>query len=315
MLNIYIYIYMFYNLKLKNIDFNNNFDNNSNIINEDYLIELLEKCYDNCAFSVLPYLFGNNSEQSINKFNSGDCVALSIYLKNELKKKNITSYLIPASIPKKYQLPGYLDISHVALAVPVENNIFVLDAAFYFLNPMKINLNQSENLKQIIFSKNIYTDENESSLENYHSIDRVIYCLKNTGINDIQLNNYQILPKNTYFINSCYKNDESDDWNYYLIEVLNPDEAITTFFLNIKKTPFISTTFKDKNGVCSLDTYIMIHDNSIKFKKEKNTQYFDIDKLNQKEKDIITNNLYKFLDNHNLDEIIHKNFKNVLVLD
>ena len=200
------------------------------------------------------------------------CIIINVYSK-KLKKQNIKSYLVPATIPKKYQLPDYLEISHVALAIPINNNeIFLFDAAFYFLNPMHVNLNQSKDIVKYVFSKNIYQDETAIELPDYKSIDIVKYNLDYLT-DDLILNGYQTIPKNTFFINSRYKNDPSDTWKYFLIEVINPDRAITTFFINIKKNPFITTTTTDKNGVCTLEGYLTI-DDQVKVKLPKHNINF-----------------------------------------
>ena len=74
-----------------------------------------------------------NSQQSINTFDCANCIGLSLFLKKYLKKHyNIVSFLIPASIPNKYKYPGYLDISHVVLCIPLDKyryyniNVFIL---------------------------------------------------------------------------------------------------------------------------------------------------------------------------------------------
>ena len=108
-------------------------------LTEDMIIDALESCYENCAFSTFPYIMhGLNSKEAIDTFSSGNCVALSIYIQEYLKNRfGVTSYLIPASIPNKYKFPGYLEISHVVLAIPKNNTeIFIADPAFYFLNPI-----------------------------------------------------------------------------------------------------------------------------------------------------------------------------------
>ena len=94
---------MYYNLKLKKIDFIDQNINMKNIIRE------LSLCYKNYAFSTFPYIIdGISSKDSILKYNSGNCIGLSMVLKKMLKDKyNIESYLIPASIPKKFSKAGY----------------------------------------------------------------------------------------------------------------------------------------------------------------------------------------------------------------
>ena len=80
--------------KLETSNFINKINCNNNI-NSEFLKYLLEKCYKNIAFSTLPYFIdGFNSRDSINKLNSGNCVSMSMYLKNKLNEYNIKSYLI-----------------------------------------------------------------------------------------------------------------------------------------------------------------------------------------------------------------------------
>ena len=259
-------------------------------ITEQTIIDIVDKCFDECAFSIFPYILNKlNSSQSIDITKSGDCVSLSMYIQKKLKKLNIKSYLVPATIPKKYQLPAYLEISHVALAIPINNNeIFLFDAAFYFLNPMHINLNQSKDTVKYVFSKNIYKDEIAIELPDYKSIDIVEYNLDYLT-NDLILNEYQTIPKNTFFINSRYKNDPLDTWKYFLIEVINPDRAITTFFINIKKDPFITITANDKNGVCTLQGYLNIDNENIKVKLPQHNINFTkkISNLNREDINLI----------------------------
>lgn len=244
---------MYYNLKLKKIDFIDQNINMKNIIRE------LSLCYKNYAFSTFPYIIdGISSKDSILKYKSGNCIGLSMVLKKMLKDKyNIESYLIPASIPKKFSKPGYLEISHVALAIPKnKNQCYIADPAFYFLNPIKYKNNYIETGKSTLsYSKNIYEKENNNKPENYSSIDKIL-SNSNKLKNDMILNKYQIIPKDTTYVNTYYQNDKVDSWKYYIIEVLNPDKSISEFFINIMNKPFIVTTKLDKNGICCMDIYL-----------------------------------------------------------
>ncbi len=241
---------MYYNLLTKTLDYkiNSNFS-------EDTLFTCLQSCYNECAFSTFPYvLYGCSSKESIDKFKCGNCVALSIYLKNKLNEKNIKSFLIPASIPKQYSMPGYLDISHVGLAVPIdEENIYILDPAFYLLNPIKLNLNNKT--QSVNFSKNIYKHDTNTELKNYNSIYTIISQIKQIKKN-YNPNQFQNIPAGIFFCQCHYTHDINDKWNYYLIEILNPDKAISNFFLNIKKYPFMVSTHLDNNSICKA-TYIV----------------------------------------------------------
>ena len=278
-------------------------------INQKNIISSLKNCYRKKAFSTFPYIIRNyNSSDSIDKFNSGNCVALSTYLKNYLKKKyNIKSFLIPATIPRKFSHRDYLDISHVCLAIPKNNNtIYIADPAFYFLNPIKVKLNDDRTSR--IFSKNIYLNESNDHPKDYTSIDRVI-CQTIKLDDNLKLNNYQLVPKNTHYSKCYFCNDKTDIWNYYLIEVLNPDRAISNFFSRIRFEPFIMTTTTDKNGICSPNYHIKVEFNSIVIKKENeeiDRFYFEdiISNPNNFKDKIKEYKLSKFFDNDLLEGII-----------
>ena len=69
-------------------------------------------------------------------------------------------------------------------------------------------------------------------------------------------NEYQQIPSNTKVCKCCYVDDVNDTWMYFLREVCNPDRAISTFFINCKKLPFICSTKYDHNNICSSDMYL-----------------------------------------------------------
>lgn len=259
---------------LKTIEFlNNNFNQN---INQQILVESIRYSYENSAFSTFPYIVYNlNSKTSVEKFNSGNCISLSIFLKNYLKSKyNIDSYLIPATIPNKFYQKEYLKISHVALAIPKNNKkIYVVDLAFYFINPIKVRLYTDKD--QTIFSKNIYGIEKDTTIDPklYTTLDRVTSRTKKTETNII-FNEYQNIPANTIYTECFYNNDINDKWSYYLREIINPDSAITNFFINILNRPFIVSTYLDSNNICHSDFNIKIINNEyidIKYRNEPST--------------------------------------------
>ena len=130
---------MYHNLETKpflDTDFNQDIDQNK-------IMDSLKFIHKNYAFSTFPYLVHcNNSKNAINNFKSGNCISLSIGLKNYLKEYyNVESFLIPATIPNMYSRDDYLDISHVALAIPRnKKKIYIADCAFYFINPIKATM-------------------------------------------------------------------------------------------------------------------------------------------------------------------------------
>ena len=219
--------------KLKTRKFKESYNNNIDIKIKD-IKKILRENIAECPFSTFPYIFGSNSKQSSMR-SQGNCVAMTMYFQNKLKKHNIKSVIIPATIPKMYQHPDYLDISHVALAIILnDNRVLITDAAFYFLEPMVIS-DDFSNLKSITKFK-IY--ENKKVVLKYK-----------TYLQDkkVTLNQYQTLPKNIYYVNTYIEDTPEDSWNYYLVEVLNPDEAISSFFMSIKNLPFITCIDKDLN--------------------------------------------------------------------
>lgn len=261
-------------------------------ITEDVVIEALEESFKKCAFSTFPYIMENlNSKQALKKYNSGNCIALSIFVQNYLKKQGIISYLIPATIPNKYRYGGYLEISHVALAIPKNKyQIYIADSAFYFLNPILLDTRTEDS--QIVYSKSIYSYEGAKNLEDYTTIDKMIVG-KGFLHNDTELNQWQKLEAGTYFAECHYDNDSFDKWHYYLTEIINPDEAISTIFINIrKKTPFITTCFMDKQGVCKCRYYVRLNSYTLKVEKYMdNQQTYILENLS----DDIINNLDKKL--------------------
>lgn len=249
------------------------------------LVKVLTKCYKKYAFSTFPYINDKfNSEESIVNTNSGNCIALSMFLKKYLKEKyNLESFLIPATIPNKYKHNGYLNISHVSLAIPKKKNrYYIVDPAFYFLNPIKVKVDS--NREQKIFLKNIYNFENIKNKhpKDYISIDKFIS--KNSKLNkDLVYNEYQSIPKDTIYSECCYENDKSDKWRYFLVEILNPDKSITSFFINILNRPFICTTKLDNNNICIMEYYIKFISNKELSIKKNNREYnvYNLDEISE----------------------------------
>uniref|UniRef100_A0A6C0EJ41 Uncharacterized protein n=1 Tax=viral metagenome TaxID=1070528 RepID=A0A6C0EJ41_9ZZZZ len=263
---------------------------------ESIIIDSLEKCYQTCAFSTFPYIIHNyNSLQAILLTKSGNCISLSLFIKLFLKEHyNIYSYLIPCTIPKKYKHSDYLDICHVALAIPLNKNcVYIVDPAFYFLNPIIVNLSTMS--CTTVFSKSIYDREKSSDLKTYSSIDIVESCPKKIEKNTI-FNKYQTIGKNTYYANSYFKNDPTDNWCYFLTEIINPDEAITSFFIHIKNNPFITTTYIDKQGVCTSEYFIKLTPGYIEISKDaEDMERINVDEVTKTQINTIDKKIGGFL--------------------
>jgi hypothetical protein len=214
----------------------------------DIIKKELKKCIVNCPFSTFPYIYEHmNSNQAIRKRSSGNCIGLSKYIQLKLKHKGIYSFLIPATVPASYYLEGYLDLSHVALAVPKDKNtIFVLDAAFYFEEPIVVDF--TDNTK-MVYTYNVYTGAISNANYTQHKTHELV-----------KFNKYQTMLKNTVYVTCNYIDKPGETWNYYLTEIVNPDAAITSFFINIKIDPFICII--DDNY--KLKLYIKLQNGNIK---------------------------------------------------
>ena len=70
------------------------------------------------------------------------------------------------------------------------------------------------------------------------------------------LNEFQILPPRTAYVECGYHNDSNDKWKYFIREIINPDRAITSFYVAIKNKPFITSTNIDQNGIPRMGHYI-----------------------------------------------------------
>ena len=229
-------------------------------ITDKLLEDVLYQCNKNCAFSTYPYFMRNyNSQKAIQKMSSGNCISLSYYIQQLLKKKKIKSYLIPATIPNMYKFEGFLDICHVAVAVPKnKNEIYILDPAFYYIKPLYFN-KQANDYPKITQMKNIYRNQ----------IDTIEY---HKGIlpKKYNYNKYQCVSK-SHYIECYYTNNVNDKWKYLLTEIKNPDEAITSFFLPIRKYPWITITDEDYK----IKMYIKSSENDHLMIKHYDNKIFD----------------------------------------
>jgi len=250
-------------------------------ISEKDIINIMDNFYRNYAFSTFPYKQKLNSIESYKQKFSGNCIALSYAIQNILKSRKIKSFLIPASIPNIYKVNGYLELAHVALAVPIKENknnyIYIVDTAFYFLNPLKIRIDNYDPsiANSVVFSKAIYDKEHNHDLKDYNSISKILSYTDKLKENT-EFNEWQQLSEGIFYVKCHYLNNIYDTWSYYLTEIVNPDEAISEFFLTIKKEPFICVTEPDHNGICKCKYYIKkLESGKYNIKEDLITQSYD----------------------------------------
>lgn len=266
-------------------------------VNKNQIMKALKVCYENACFSTFPYMYDHyNSEEAIDYTNSGNCISLSLFLKKYLKQNyNINSTLIPASIPNMYKREGYLPISHVALAIPKNNDeSYIADPAFYFREPI---LYDKKGNAGSINSSNIYED----------SIEELDFT-SNISTKDEILHELQNIPKKTPYCKCSKKTNQDDSWNYYLREVVDPDKSIGTFYINLQK-PFISTTRLDSNNQCRMDKYVKLDGDNIII-KEKNKELYNGPKSEIPHKLIskLNSTIYPFL-KENIEDILDKSLQ------
>tara|TARA_A100001011_G_scaffold399716_2_gene509773 strand:- start:786 stop:1631 length:846 start_codon:yes stop_codon:yes gene_type:complete len=203
-------------------------------VNPKYFSELFHNLYNNVIFSTFPYTLykEQDSETCINKYNSGNCIALSKFIKNYLQNNyKIESYIIAASVPDCFKTLGTPHLTHCAIIIPFSTDEFyIFDAALYFLKPMYCNL--KNNIQRTIQMADVYQ----------YSVRNMSYII--TTCKDCRLdNNYnQILKPNSLCVSCFFEDDENEKWNYYLNEIINPDNNIGHSFLKHKKEPFMMYT-------------------------------------------------------------------------
>jgi len=216
-------------MKFKNIKMKKQY------VTEHMVEEGLHICYDNISFSTFPYIsYGlKSSKHTLEQYNSGNCIALSLFLKTYFRNMGIHSYLIPASVPTQHMVPGVNHICHVSLLIPYDKNRFyIVDPAFYFLSPLDCKID--DNKERAAETMDIHKD--------VHS--RLKYVL--TGPDEHNQHNMQC---------TCYFNENPQDkWHYYVQEVglKDADDMIGAVFMKHKPEPFIVKTIIENDRVKKL---------------------------------------------------------------
>ena len=130
-------------------------------INSMILKHCMTTLYNNVAFSLFPYKLNHvsDSQQAVQQYNSGNCIAMTRFLKEFLLKNyGIFSYIIPASVPNMFKLQGTRHLTHVALLIPKSKVSFmIMDPALYFLEPIVVSTTKYGH-QVPIKSVNIYDD-------------------------------------------------------------------------------------------------------------------------------------------------------------
>ena len=178
--------------------------------------EALSACYENIAFSTFPYLSYqlSRSAHTLDKYHSGNCIAMTTFLKRFLQSNyKVRSFIVPATVPSIFRVQGTPDICHVSLLIPItETSYYILDPAFYFLEPLYVDIENPEPYP--IDSMNIHKQVHETIVGQYDGQRCICY----------------------------FEENPADVWGYETYEVLDPDESIGIHFLTHKPEPFLCKT-------------------------------------------------------------------------
>lgn len=253
-------------------------------VKEWQLEEAMKMCYNNISFSTYPYILYKltSSHDTLKQYNSGNCIALSLFISTYLKNNyDIISYIIPASVPSIFRAEGTNNICHVSVCIPVNTSKFyIIDPAFYFLNPMLCSI--KKNIYREIESSNIHTKVKE----------KIKYVLHHSSYD-------AILPKSIEC--KCYfTNLPKDTWCYFINQILNPDESIGSLYIKAKPFPFLCNTEYDEETKSVKKKYHIKTEGNLFIVIKDCQEIFkgDVKEIPKEIQYIIQNKLFKYFSNY-----------------
>tara|TARA_Y100001970_G_C14061964_1_gene764662 strand:+ start:189 stop:1046 length:858 start_codon:yes stop_codon:yes gene_type:complete len=268
-------------------------------IDDEKIKHLLYHVYNNIRFSTFPYLTYKckNSYESLNRYNSGNCIALSYFVKIFLKRNyGVNSHVIIANVPNVYKVNNTPHACHCAIFVPSSPiEFYIIDIAFSFLSGMYCNVKDNKT-RQIEFT-DIYSYEN-------HKIDYIIEKCNNNVIDE---HFHQELLPNSLKVSCNFSHDKTQTWNYYLNEILNPDQAIGSHFLREKHLPFILYSYydHDDNKVKLMYKLLIDEKGELQLKEYPNGEMiYDGNIASINERQNIDKSILRLMNNHFDDYII-----------
>jgi len=256
-------------------------------LSDKHFSEMLHNVYNHVIFSTLPYTLYKETQSTncIYKYNSGNCIALSHFVKEYLQANhNVKSYIIAASVPNCCKTPGTPHLTHCAILIPLTKYKFcIIDTALYFLEPMFCDL--KDNSVRTIEMSDVYQ----------HDKRKINYFVSRCENCSLDTNYRQILANNSLCVSCVFENDENENWNYYLNEIVNPDNNIGHAFLKHKKEPFMMyTQVVDKKPVLKYKLKVQ-DDGMIVIKKYPEHEVVFNGNSGQFDKDKIKGEMRKYL--------------------
>ena len=245
-------------------------------VTENILLEAMNMCYNNICFSTFPYIEGKIvlSKESLEKNSSGNCIAMSTFIKLYLKKNyDIHSHIIISSVPDSWRSLGQSHICHCAIVIPKSKYTFyIIDCAFQLKFPLYVDVRLNSTNYSIMCD--IHNDIEKS----------VNYSIFYEKRDDILQNTLCI---------KCLCNEL--EWTYYINEIKNPDRTIGNEYHNVKKEPFIVQT-QVIDGKIIKKLHIKKELNKITFINKGDSKTYDLNNIPNEEKKILKS-LYKYLRN------------------
>ena len=285
-------------------------------ITEQILSDAMITSYRNIIFSTFPYHHHNltSSEDALQQFNSGNCIALALFIVKYLKSNyNIGAYIIPATVPEIYKVQNTPILCHCAVMVPISTTRFVIiDCAFNFLQPMICSMQMKPNRlnnPKIEFS-DIYSHKNEQIeyqcvlLDSNHNDDAQIISRLNANPRNLNRNRNKhesiISNYSNFKVDCVFDFNKDQKWAYYPFHVLNPDECIGQYCLKAKPNPFLLYTEYDHVNIMVKLIYKLSRDENGNFMIKTFDKYnfgnYNSEKISTDTlRSLIQRDLYKYL--------------------
>lgn len=196
-----------------------------NKININDILQSMQTCYKHLNFSTFGYkkMKKNNSKLVMGRFLSGNCISMALFVQSHLHENHkAKSYIICASVPKINKIENTPKACHCGLLVPLDKRRFaIVDCAFNFKTPLICSLDELGML-HTTYTCDVYA-------HNQVTVDYRLKSCESTNIDETF--NQHVLP-DTLCVRCNYTETPQQYWDYYLNEVLNPDDSIGSHYLN-----------------------------------------------------------------------------------
>jgi hypothetical protein len=251
--------------------------------------------YENLVFSTFPYIVYkmSSSIQALKQFRSGNCIAMASFLKRYLRTNfGISSYIIGASVPDWFKVENTPYICHCALCIPLGYDyVAIMDGAFYMKEPIVVKLGDpsfKDNMSTLVPCSDIYT-KGEMNIEYRVETGKENQFMMIEDINYTTENRNKL--ENCHRIHCKFEGSmPQQTWEYFLIEVKNPDESIGQYFLREKPLPFmLYTEFEPCSFQNNLKYKVYVDDTGDLQIKDYSTEYGATIKSPEKVNAILTN--------------------------